>query len=94
MLTLQERERRATAEVAQNPPEADGRDQKDDLVYTEQDQKILQLCGEGWIGMDGLVGMATAWQGWLVLPGSGWEPQGGVLAELAGGVRSYTMGRL
>lgn len=80
--------------MAQNPPEADGRDQKDGVVYTEQDQKILQLCGEGWTGMNGLVVMATAWQGWLILPGAGWEPWGGVLAELASEARSYTMGRL
>ena len=46
MQALQQRESSAAPEATQNPPEEAAADQKDGVAYTDQDRKILQLCGE------------------------------------------------
>lgn len=43
---LQQRESSAAPEATQSPPEEAAGDQKDGVAYTDQDRKILQLCGE------------------------------------------------
>ncbi|KAI4564696.1 hypothetical protein MJT46_019784, partial [Ovis ammon polii x Ovis aries] len=43
---LQQRECSAAPEATQNPPEEAVGDQKGGVAYTDQDRKILQLCGE------------------------------------------------
>lgn len=43
---LQQRGPDAASEALQNPPAAEAGDQKGGVAYTDQDRKILQLCGE------------------------------------------------
>uniref|UniRef100_A0A452SV01 Phosphodiesterase n=1 Tax=Ursus americanus TaxID=9643 RepID=A0A452SV01_URSAM len=43
---LQQREPDAASEAVQNPPAEAAGDQKGGVAYTDQDRKILQLCGE------------------------------------------------
>nr|XP_005893576.1 PREDICTED: cGMP-dependent 3',5'-cyclic phosphodiesterase [Bos mutus] len=43
---LQQRESSVAPEATQNPPEEAAGDQKGGVAYTDQDRKILQLCGE------------------------------------------------
>lgn len=58
---LQQRGPGAAPEAAQKPPEGVAGDQKGGVGYTDQDRKILQLCGEDLAG-----GRGRAWRGGAV----------------------------
>ncbi|KAI4581253.1 hypothetical protein MJG53_020841, partial [Ovis ammon polii x Ovis aries] len=62
---LQQRECSAAPEATQNPPEEAVGDQKGGVAYTDQDRKILQLCGED---------LAAAGRTWPRRGGAGREP--------------------
>uniref|UniRef100_A0A8C8ZJZ6 Phosphodiesterase n=1 Tax=Prolemur simus TaxID=1328070 RepID=A0A8C8ZJZ6_PROSS len=44
---LQQRGPREAPKAVQNPPDAAAEDRKGSVAYSDQDRKILQLCGEG-----------------------------------------------
>lgn len=46
MQALQQRGPCAAPKEVQNPPAGAAEDQKSGIAYTDQDRKILQLCGE------------------------------------------------
>lgn len=62
---MQQRECSAAPEATQNPPEEAVGDQKGGVAYTDQDRKILQLCGED---------LAAAGRTWPRRGGAGREP--------------------
>ena len=72
---LQQRGPGAAPEAAQKPPEGVAGDQKGGVGYTDQDRKILQLCGEDLAGGAGpsLEGRSRGWAG----PESGARPRAG-----------------
>lgn len=43
---LQQRGPRAAPEAVQNPPAGAAKDEQREIAHTDQDRKILQLCGE------------------------------------------------
>ena len=72
MQALQQRESSAAPEATQNPPEEAAGDQKDGVAYTDQDRKILQLCGESSLAAMGRGGARTCEGGAMGGKGRGW----------------------
>ena len=83
---LQQRECSAAPEATQNPPEEAVGDQKGGVAYTDQDRKILQLCGED-LAAAGRGGARTCEGGATGGKGRGWAGptlgRGGGLAGAA-----------
>jgi hypothetical protein len=87
---LQQRGSGAAPGATLNPPAGLAEEQKDRAEYTDQDRKILQLCGEGrsaeqgpsWRGGAGHKGVGRCrgrsrtriWKGWLWTERSGGDP--------------------